>query len=222
MVASVVIRMSLGRQFHSAGPEKEKARSANFVCIWVSSRPCCFIVSEMTYNVSSGTLNTTIPYHCWTQTRSTTVYGWQAHQFSEICWVSWLWCISRHSFNLMHNCTTAPATSVTVPAPEWWDRETADRWQVVSVSLLNVHINACIIITNNSYTFTRDHRLFCAMRCLWQSSTLVRTALCQIFICFLMCSRVWQSSTLVRTALCQIFVCFFIYSWVIVKQICTT
>ena len=33
----------------------------NFVCIWVSSRRCCFIVSAMTYNVSSGTLNTTIP-----------------------------------------------------------------------------------------------------------------------------------------------------------------
>ena len=191
--------MSLGRQFHSAGLEKEKARSANFVCIWVSSRRCCFIVSEMTYNVSSGTLNTTIPYHCWTQTRSMTVYRWQAHQFSEICWVSWLWCISRHSLNLMHNCTTAPATSINVPAPEWWHRETADRWQVVSVSLLNVHINACIIIiTNNSYTFTGDHRLFCAMRCLWQSSTLVRTALCQIFVCIL------------------------IYSWVIVKQICPT
>jgi len=32
MVVSVVIRRSLGRQFHSAGLEKEKARSANFVC----------------------------------------------------------------------------------------------------------------------------------------------------------------------------------------------
>jgi len=36
-------------------------------------------------------------------------------------------------------------------------------------------------VSINSYTFTRDHRLFCAMRCLWQSSTLVRKALCQIF-----------------------------------------
>jgi len=31
MVVSIIIRRSLGRQFHSAGPEKEQARSANFV-----------------------------------------------------------------------------------------------------------------------------------------------------------------------------------------------
>jgi len=30
-LVSVSIRRSFGRQFHSAGPEKEKARSANFV-----------------------------------------------------------------------------------------------------------------------------------------------------------------------------------------------
>jgi len=29
-LVSVIIRRSFGRQFHSAGPEKEKARSANF------------------------------------------------------------------------------------------------------------------------------------------------------------------------------------------------
>ena len=85
--------------------EREGTFSEFLCAVWVSSRRCCIIVSKMTYNVSSGTLNTTIPYHCWTQTWSTTVYGWQAHQFSEICWVSWLWCISRHSLNLLHNCT---------------------------------------------------------------------------------------------------------------------
>ena len=50
-----------------------KCRPNQFICWWPSVLWHCWLghmtrktVSEMTYNVSSGTLNSTIPYHtCW-------------------------------------------------------------------------------------------------------------------------------------------------------------
>jgi len=50
------------------------------------------------------------------------------------------------------------------------------------VSRLFTILSSIKLITSiNSYTFTREHRLFCAMRCLRQSSTLVREALVYMY-----------------------------------------
>ena len=46
MVVSVVIRRSLSRQFHSAGPEKENAHSVDLYAVWISCRRCCLLNAD--------------------------------------------------------------------------------------------------------------------------------------------------------------------------------
>jgi len=89
----------------------------------------CKIVSEMTYNVSSGTLNSTIPYHCSAGLCKVlmNLFSWQKrHSWSRCLWIC-MWNTTRHLLHSTavrsvipaHRCLSNGTTQTYMAMSQW-------------------------------------------------------------------------------------------------------